>query len=60
MIQDTEVVGKITCSNHRLVKAKIVLNLKKVRTKLVARKKANLEVIKAKNEKFESRTKEQI
>lgn len=32
---------------------KIVLNLKKVRTNIVARKNANLEVIKAKNEEFE-------
>lgn len=52
IIQDAEVVGEIRHSSHRLVRAKVVLNLKKRRNKLVTRKNANLEVIKAKNKEF--------
>lgn len=48
IVQDTEVGGKIKCSNHTLVRA----YLKKARTNLVARKNANLEAIKAKKEEF--------
>lgn len=50
IVQDTEVVGKVKCSNHRLVRAKIALNLKRTRTRLITKKQANLDVVRVKAE----------
>ena len=42
IVQDVEVLGKVKCSDHRLVRSRISLNLKRERVKLVKRKQANL------------------
>ena len=52
IVQDVEVLGKVKCSDHRLVRCRISLNLKRARVKLVKRKQANLEAVRVKADQF--------
>ena len=52
IVQDVEVLGKVKCSDHRLVRSRISLNLKRERVKLVKRKQANLEAVRVKADQF--------
>lgn len=45
-------IGKAKCSDHRLVRARIALNLKRTRTILTTKRQANTEVVKIKTTEF--------
>ena len=52
LVQSVEVLGKVKWSDHRLVRSRISLNLKRERVKLFKRKKANLEAVRVKADQF--------
>lgn len=53
IVLDIDVISKVKGSDHRLVRAGIPLNLRRVRAKLTTEKQANLEVlVRIKTDKF--------
>uniref|UniRef100_A0A6G5A9L5 Putative endonuclease-reverse transcriptase n=1 Tax=Rhipicephalus microplus TaxID=6941 RepID=A0A6G5A9L5_RHIMP len=52
VVQDVEVVGKVRCSDHRMVRARIRLDLKKERQKLIRKKRINELALRGKVQEF--------
>uniref|UniRef100_A0A6G5AHI8 Endonuclease-reverse transcriptase n=1 Tax=Rhipicephalus microplus TaxID=6941 RepID=A0A6G5AHI8_RHIMP len=52
IVKDVEVIGKVRCSDHRMVRSRIRLDLKKERQKLIRKKPINQLALRGKVQEF--------